>query len=208
MAHQFNGLGLGLGNLARLSRARSRPISAENFNGEKRAGGMAVDGLSGGAARGLDIGWNGPPSGPVEPRQTFTLAAIQGAGAIQQIWMTTFPGFWRSAVLRMFWDDEPAPSVETPLGDFFGAGWTERCRLSSLAVCVNPAGGLNCYWEMPFRRSARVTIENRNENPMTLYYQVNYTLTDVPEDMAYFHAQWRRSNPLPSKEVHTLQIGN
>ena len=86
-------------------------------------------------------------------------------------------------------------------------GWTERCQLSSLAVCVNPAGGFNCYWEMPFRRSARITLENRDENPMTLYYQVNYTLTDVPEDVAYFHAQWRRSNPLPYKEVHTLLDG-
>ena len=72
---------------------------------------------------------------------------------------------------------------------------------------MNPAGGFNCYWEMPFRRSARITLENRNENPMTLYYQVNYTLTDVPEDVAYFHAQWRRSNPLPYKEVHTLLDG-
>ena len=72
---------------------------------------------------------------------------------------------------------------------------------------MNPAGGFNCYWEMPFRRSARITLENRDENPMTLYYQVTYTLTDVPEDVAYFHAQWRRSNPLPYKEVHTLLDG-
>ena len=83
----------------------------------------------------------------------------------------------------------------------------ERCRLTSLPVCVNPAGGFNCYWEMPFRRSARITVENRGEDPMTFYYQINYTLTDVPEDLAYFHAQWRRSNPLPYKEVHTLLDG-
>jgi len=207
MAHQFNGLGLGLGNLARLSRAKSRSISAENFKGEKGAGGMATDGFSAKAAKFLGRGWKVSPCVRVEPQQTFTLAEIQGPGAIQQIWMTTFPGFWRSAVLRMFWDDEPTPSVETPLGDFFGAGWTERCRLRSLAVCVNPAGGFNCYWEMPFRQSARITIENLGEDPMVCFYQVNYTLTDVPEDMAYFHAQWRRSNPLPYKTVHTLLDG-
>jgi hypothetical protein len=207
MAHQFNGLGLGLGNLARLSRAKSRSISAENLDGDKGAGGMAIDGLGAKAATFLGPGWKVSPSVRIEPRQTFTLAAIQGPGAIQQIWMTTFPGFWRSAVLRMFWDDEPTPSVETPLGDFFGAGWTERCRLTSLAVCVNPAGGFNCYWEMPFRRSARITLENLGEDPMVCYYQINFTLTDVPEDMAYFHAQWRRSNPLPYKTVHTLLDG-
>ena len=207
MAHQFNGLGLGLGNLARLSRAKSRSISAENFKGEKGAGGMASDGLGARAAKFLGRGWKVSPCVRVEPQQTFTLAEIQGPGAVQQIWMTTFPGFWRSAVLRIFWDDEPKPSVETPLGDFFGAGWTERCRLSSLAVCVNPAGGFNCYWEMPFRRSARITIENLGEDPMVCYDPVNYTLTDVPEDMAYFHAQWRRSNPLPHKTVHTLLDG-
>jgi hypothetical protein len=207
MTQPFNGLGLGMGNLARLSRAKSRSISAENFTGAKGAGGMATEGTGAVAATHLGRGWKVSPSVRIEPGQTFTVAEIEGSGAIQQIWMTAFPGFWRSAILRMYWDGEATPSVETPLGDFFGAGWTERCRLSSLAVCVNPAGGFNCYWEMPFRRSARITLENRNENPMTLYYQVNYTLTDVPEDVAYFHAQWRRSNPLPYKEVHTLLDG-
>src|SRR5262245_48460302 len=124
MAQSFDGLGLGLGNLARLSRAKSRSISAENFRGEKGAGGMATTGTGASAAKFLGRGWKVSPSVRVEPQQTFTLAEIQGPGAIQQIWMTTFPGFWRSAVLRMFWDDEATPSVETPLGDFFGAGWT------------------------------------------------------------------------------------
>ena len=207
MTQPFNGLGLGMGNLARLSRAKSRSISAENFTGEKGEGGMATEGTGAVAAPDLGRGWKVSPSIRIEPGQTFTLAEIQGPGAIQHIWMTAFPGFWRSAILRIYWDGEATPSVETPLGDFFGAGWTERCRLSSLPVCVNPAGGFNCYWEMPFRRSARITLENRSEDPMTLYYQINYTLTDVPDDVAYFHAQWRRSNPLPYKEVHTLLDG-
>jgi hypothetical protein len=72
---------------------------------------------------------------------------------------------------------------------------------------VNPGSAFNCYWEMPFRRRCRITMENIGKDPMTLYYQINYTLTDVPDDAAYFHAQFRRSNPLPYKEVHTILDG-
>ena len=95
-----------------------------------------------------------------------------------------------------------------PLGDFFCNGWCERCNVNSLPVAVNPAGGFNSYWEMPFRRHARITlgkpVAGRGEG---FYYQIDYTLTEVPEDRAYFHAQWRRSNPLPYREVHTLLDG-
>lgn len=80
------------------------------------------------------------------------------------------------------------------------------CALSSLPVCVNPGSAFNCYWEMPFRTHCRMTVENLNpkdphdgnRGTVSLYYQVNYTLTEVPADAAYFHAQWRRSNPLPT----------
>ncbi len=95
-----------------------------------------------------------------------------------------------------------------PLGDFFCNGWAVRCNVTSLPVAVNPAGGFNCYWEMPFRKSAKITIESLTpEEIKGFYYQINYTLTDVPDDAAYFHAQWRRSNPLPYKTVHTLVDG-
>jgi hypothetical protein len=98
--------------------------------------------------------------------------------------------------------------VEAPLGDFFCNGWGVRCNVSSLAVAVNPAGGFNCYWEMPFHKSARVTVENLTDEATSgFYYQITYTLTDVPDDVGYFHAQWRRSNPLPYKSVHTLLDG-
>ncbi len=204
---QFNGLNLNLGNLSRLSHAQTRSISAENFTGEKGAGGMATEGTGAKHADGLGQGWKISPSVSIASHSTFTVADISGAGAIQQMWMTCFPGTWRRAVLRMFWDDEVTPSVEVPVGDFFCNGWSVRSNVSSLAVCVNPAGGFNCYWEMPFRKAARITIENIGDEPMTLYYQVNYTLTDVPQDAAYFHAQWRRSNPLPYKGVHTLLEG-
>ncbi|MCL6511400.1 MAG: DUF2961 domain-containing protein [Anaerolineae bacterium] len=203
----FNGLGMHLGNLSRLSNAKTRSISAENFTGEKGKAGMATEGTGANAARELGRGWKVSPSVSIAPRTTFTLAHIEGSGAIQHIWMTMFPDKWRRAVLRMYWDDEPFPSVETPAGDFFCNGWGVRCNVASLAVCVNPAGGFNAYWEMPFRKSARITLENLADDALICYYQITYALTDVPDDAAYFHAQWRRSNPLPYKSVHTLLDG-
>ncbi|MFO7321733.1 MAG: DUF2961 domain-containing protein [Chloroflexota bacterium] len=204
----FNGLNMHLGNLSRLSNAQTRSISPENFTGEPGKGGMATEGTGARAARDLGQGWKVSPSIHIEPNQTVTLAEIEGPGAIQHIWLTVHPEWWRKLVIRFYWDEEETPSIETPLGDFFCNGWGVRCNVSSLAVCVNPAGGFNCYWEMPFRKSARITLENLSpERILGFYYQITYTLTDVPEDAGYLHAQWRRSNPLPYKEVHTLLDG-
>ncbi len=208
MSASFNGLGMNLGNLARLSNAVTRSISAENFTGEKGKGGMATEGTGAIAARELGQGWKVSPSINVPGLTTVTLADIEGPGAIQQIWLTVHPQYWRRLVVRMYWDGEETPSVETPVGDFFANGWCERCNITSLAVCVNPAGGFNSYWEMPFRKHARITLENLAPDEVRgFYYQINYALTDVPEDMAYFHAQWRRSNPLPYMQDHILLDG-
>ncbi|MFH1572764.1 MAG: glycoside hydrolase family 172 protein [Acidobacteriota bacterium] len=195
-----------MGNLSRLSEARTRSISPENFTGEKGRGGMSTDGPARNAARDLGQGWKVSPYIRVEPRKTFTLAEIAGPGAIQHIWMTP-TGNWRYSILRFYWDGETTPSVETPVGDFYAVGWGKYAPLSSLAVCVNPGSALNCYWEMPFRKSARITMENIDDEPMTLYYQVDYTLTEVPDDAAYFHAQFRRANPLKYKDVYTILDG-
>ncbi len=205
---EFNGLGLGLHNIARLSRAKTRSISAENFNGEKGKAGMATTGTGANAARELGLGWKVSPSIHIAPRQIVTLAEIDGPGAIQQIWNTVHPDWWRKLILRIYWDGEENPSVETPIGDFFCNGWCQRCNVNSLPICVNPAGGFNSYWEMPFRKSAKITLENLTEEECRgYYYQINYTLTEVPDDLAYFHAQFRRSNPLPYAEVHTILDG-
>lgn len=203
----FNGLGMGLGNLSRLSSAKTRSISAENFTGEKGKAGMATQGTGERAARELGQGWKVSPSVQLPANDTFLLADIEGPGVIQHIWMTCHAPAWRQLVLRFYWDDEESPSVEVPYGDFFCNGWCELARVSSLPIAANPNGGMNSYWEMPFRKKARVTIENLHNEPVTLYYQIDYALTEVPEDYAYFHAQWRRSNPLPYKEVHTLIDG-
>lgn len=220
----FDGLGMNLGNLSRLSDAVTRSLSPENFSGEKGQAGMAAEGTGQHRARDLGVGWKVSPSVRIRAGEVFTVADIQGSGAIQHIWMTP-TGNWRYTVLRVYWDDQARPSVEVPLGDFFCCGWgTEDGRnhkganfrqLSSLPVCVNPGSAFNCYWEMPFRKRCRITVENlqpRDANnaetgAMTLYYQVDYTLTAVPDDCAYFHAQWRRSNPLPYQTVHTLLDG-
>jgi hypothetical protein len=199
---------MGLATLSRLSQAQTRSISAENFSGAKGQGGMATEGTGADAGRELGQGWKLSPSINIDGLSTVTLAAIDGPGAIQQIWLTVHPTFWRRLIIRFYWDGEETPSVEVPLGDFFCNGWTERCNITSLAVCVNPAGGFNCYWEMPFRQHARITVENVTPEPVRgFYYQINYTLTDVPDDCAYFHAQWRRSNPLSYQTVHTLLDG-
>jgi hypothetical protein len=199
---------MSLGNLPRLSQAVTRSISAENFTGAKGMGGMASEGTGATEARELGVGWKISPSIQVAGHTTVCLADIAGPGAIQHLWITTDPAFWRQLVLRLFWDNESTPSVETPLGDFFANGWCERSNVNSLPVAVNPAGGFNAYWEMPFRKHCYITVENLSPDELpALYYQITYTLTDVPDDRAYFHAQWRRSNPLPYMQPYTLLDG-
>lgn len=204
----FDGLSMGLGTLPLLSRAQTRSISPENFTGEKGKGGMATleQGSAGQAARDLGVGWKVSPYIIIEPKQTFVLAAIEEPGAIQHIWMTP-TGNWRFSILRFYWDGEDSPSVEVPVGDFFACGLGKYAQVSSLPVCVNPGSAFNCYWVMPFRKSCKITMENLDDRKMTLYYQIDYTLTQVPEDAAYFHAQFRRTNPLPFKSVYTILDG-
>ena len=202
----FNGLGMNLGNLARLSKAQTRSISPENFSGEKGKGGMATEGTGAACARDLGQGWKISPSIRIGPGETFVLADIRGSGAIQHIWMTP-TGHWRFSILRIYWDGSSVPAVECPVGDFFACGWNRYAQISSLAVCVNPGSALNCYWEMPFRTGCKMTMTNITDKEMVLYYQIDYTLTEVPEDAAYFHAQFRRQNPLPYKQIYTILDG-
>src|SRR5512134_3640444 len=108
----FNGLGMGLGNLSRLSDAKTRSISAENFSGEKGRGGMATEGTGALCARDLGVGWKISPSVDIEPGATFTLADIKGPGAIQSLWMTGsgIMNFPRFQILRIFWEGQEQPA--------------------------------------------------------------------------------------------------
>ena len=202
---KFNGIDVNMSNIFRLSDAKSRSISPENFTGEKGKGGMATEGTGSSASRELGQGWKVSPSVRIKAKTTFTLCDMEGPGSIQHIWMTP-TGNWRFSILRIYWDDENEPSVECPVGDFFGMGWGEYSHLNSLAVCVNPGSAFNCYWPMPFRKKCRITMENINDADMTLYYQIDYTLTEVPADAAYFHAQFRRTNPLHLKKIILLSM--
>jgi hypothetical protein len=205
----FSGLVSDMSNLYRTSSAKTRSISAENPTGEVGKGGAATEGTGSKASRELGQGWKVSPSVNIKAGQVFTVADIQGPGCIQQIWMTP-TGNWRLSVLRFYWDGEAEPSVEVPVADFFASGWGkwDRCALiNSLPICVNPRCAFNSYWQMPFHKSCRITMENIDDKDMVLYYQVNYTLTDIPADAATFHAQFRRENPLKTKGTYTIVDG-
>lgn len=206
--NSFDGLICDASTLPYLSSAQSRSITAENPTGEKGGGARATEGQGANAARDLGRGWKISPAVHVQPNEIFTVAEIEGAGAIQSLW---FAGSFhpRFSILRIYWDDQEQPSVECPLGDFFCNPTGKYFQLTSQMVCINPGahGAMNCFWPMPFRKKCRITIENRNSEPMLLFYQVNYALGEVPENAAYFHAQFRRVNPLPYKEVVTIADG-
>jgi hypothetical protein len=204
----FNGLASSLSDLHLLSAAQSRSISSENPTGAKGGGAQAEigQGSASHAAQNLGKGWKVNPFVKIPAHGTHVLADIEGPGSIQHIWLTP-TGTQRFQTLRFYWDDQEQPSVECPVGDFFASGWGAYAQLSSLAVCVNPGSAYNCYWPMPFRKRCRITLENRGDAETTLYYQIDYCLTEVPADAAYFHAQFRRSNPLPLKQPHILLDG-
>ena len=194
--------------MEQLSKAKdwkTRSISPENLTGEPGKGGMTEleSGTARMAARDLGTGWKVNPYFDIEPHQTLELANIVGCGAIKHIWMTP-TGKWRTSILRIYWDGSDVPSVECPVGDFFCMGWQEFMQISSQAVCVNPGSAFNCYWDMPFKQQARITLENLDDAPVRIYYQIDYALYEQPVEICYFHAQFRRVNPLPYKEVYTI----
>src|SRR3990172_8315542 len=205
----FDGLNTDISNLYRLSRAKTFSISPENFTGEKGKGGMAVDGTGAECARELGLGWKVSPSVSISPEENFTIAKIEAPGAIQSIWFggTVVRDHGRLAILRFYWDDQQQPSVECPLGDFFTLGWPGFAQNNSVPVSINPNRGFNCFWRMPFRKNCRITLENLTGKIVNLYYQVNYSKIDVPEDIAYFHAQFRRVNPIPYKSDYVVLDG-
>ena len=210
-----------LSNITKLSNAVTRSISAENVYGAKGRGGMAEVGETPQpevvkigqkwdfcqAARDLGRGWKVRPCIGLPKQSTTTIMDIDGPGVIQHIWMTAGAEWYRDLILRMYWDGEATPSVEVPLGDFFCNGWKTRTNILALPINVNPSGGFNCYFPMPFRKHARITIENRAPKDGGLFYTINYALSEVADDDAYFHAQFRRMNPLPYKQDYTILDG-
>jgi len=194
--------------LALLGDGRTRSLSAENPTGAKGEGGRATEGFGAELARDLGPGWKISPAVALPAGSTTTIAEIDGPGVVQHVWLTVPPSFLRRIVLRAYWDGEDEPSIETPLGDFFCCGFGEWCQVSSIPVAVNPAGGLNSYWAMPFRTHAVLTVENTSaEDLPAFFYQVTWSEQPVPAEAAYLHAQWRRSSPVADGEVHTIVDG-
>lgn len=171
-----------------------RAITAENPSGERGAGGKSSSDLGPGRK-------GRPCIRSLGPGAQVIIADIDGPGEIRHIWITvpkqTAAGsqVLRDLVIRMYWDNEANPSVEVPVGDFFCNGFALRRDVLSVPVNVNPDGGFNMYWPMPFRSHARLVLENQHPGEIRhVFYQVDYVLSEdsVPEDTAYFHAQWRR----------------
>ena len=141
----------------------------------------------------------------IEAGETKVIAGVEGSGIIKHIWITIGcqdPMIRRNAVLRMYWDGEANPSVEAPLGDFFGQGWGENYLWASLPLAAAPARGmaLNSYFHMPFGAGARVEIENQSAEPITsFYYYVDYEehTGGIGADIGRFHAWWNRQMPGP-----------
>ena len=204
----FDVFSQGLGMLPLLRGGRSRSINWENRRGEK-----------GGACRAAS------PLGPsrkgsacidrIQAGETVDLMDVEGCGVIQHIWMTvtdeTEKGKFvlRDLVLRMYWDDEATPSVEVPLGDFFLNGFARGYEVVSLPIVVNPRRGMNCYIPMPFRSRAKVTLENQHAGDLpAFFFQIDYLLCDeLPENIGYFHAQWRRQRLTELQKDYVLLDG-
>ncbi len=140
---------------------------------------------------------------PIEPGQTLEIGEIQGAGKVTHMWFTIWadsPDYLKELVLRIYWDGEKQAAVECPLGDFFALGFGKLVDLKSSAVVIGEHAALNCYWPMPFKKSARFTLTNEGTKPVkSCYYNFDYQLDKKPSNnTAFFHTQYRQAYPTPS----------
>lgn len=201
----------GLAGIAYQNNSVTHTITAENKTGEKGGACRAVNGTGAHAARDLGKGYKISPSIIVNGNTTAVIADIATEGSIQSIW---FGGdVTRDFIIRFYWDGDSTPAVECPLPDFFGNGWLNNLsspfkgpffNLNSIPVCINPNNALLCFWHMPFRKGFKITIENRSDKNLCTFYQINYCEKSIPDDFLYFHAQFRRTNPIPFKENHII----
>jgi hypothetical protein len=203
-----NAFGLSLGNIHLLQDAQTRSICAENPTGAK-AGGARDEPTPDGAGADLGKGWKSQPCIELfKSGETITLAEVEGPAVIQHIWLTLDHKTIGQVILRVYWDDENEPSIEVPIGDFFACGHSQWVKVNSMPIAVNPAGGLNTYWPMPFRKSCKITVENDyHEDIRGFFYQITYSLQTVPDEAAYLHAQFRRTQTTREHPEHTLVDG-
>ena len=180
-------------------------VSPENLTGEKGKGGMAIEGSASACVGDLGQGWKVNPFIVMQPHSTAILADIRGEGAIKHFWITDNSKAGRLLILKIYFDGQKNPAVCVPLSDFFAtADYNEYRQISSLPICVNPKRGLNCYFEMPYFKGFRFELENLGGEPCNVYYQIDCERKKIDKDSLYFHAQWRRTNPLPYKEPYVI----
>jgi len=202
-----------LSNIYTKRNAVSRSISAENPDGAPGGGGRATAETtlhppSAQNARELGPGWKLSPCIAIAAGEPAVLMDHEGPGCIRHIWMPLDSKCYRDVVLRVYWDGSDHPSIETPIGDFFCNSWNKRQNIAAIPINVNPSGGMNCYLPMPFRKRAKITIENQAPDLLKhLFYQIDFTLEEMPDEALYLHAQWRRENPVQYGEPYTLLDG-
>ena len=192
--------------------AVTRQISAENPTGGKGKGAMfepdeSYPFYNHGSK--LGKGWKSHPFEQVKAGETITLADINGPGCVNSFFITSSKPNLSELVLRIYWDNEDVPSVESPLGAFFAMGFDFAPHtVYSSMVTVAPHRGLNCYWQMPFRKHAKFTLTNDGEEDARIIaYNVLYKLHDIPAEAAYFHAQYRRSLTSEKNPEHIIVDG-
>ncbi|MBE3143130.1 MAG: DUF2961 domain-containing protein [Planctomycetes bacterium] len=173
----------------------SRSISFENPTGEKGKGGMTKSKIG--------VGRKGLPSKEFRPGQTYTLCDINGPGVIRHIWVTVRKNVetLQGIVIRGYWDGQEQPSIEAPLGAFFGIMHGKVGAHQSAVHSVNSDAGMNIWLEMPFAKQAKITLTNESTKGTPLFYYIDYTLEDkLPAKFGRLHAIYRRENPTTLKQ--------
>lgn len=145
----------------------------------------------------------------MKPGESLTIADIRGPGIISHIWFTLSRQrdyVLKDCVLRIYWDDEKEPSVECPIGEFFGLGHGRYYTVHCIPFETGNTRGYNCFFPMPFRKRALITFENSPSHELRrLFYHINYKkVKSLPEDALYFHAQYRQAKPTSFAESYVV----
>lgn len=187
--------------LYRIKNRQSFGFSAENPTGQKNGG-----------TKGKDCE-KLRPCIQIAPGETVTLCDTDGPGMITHIWFTGYVG--HSFVMRIYWENEEFPSVEAPISAFFGCAYDKNFKdrdgnyivLNSAKILTAPGRGFNSYWEMPFAKHCRITMENRGKKEETLYYMISGWYGEIPQDAGYFHAAYRQEHPVTKGRAYTIIDG-
>ena len=184
-----------------ITQSNTFAFSAENPSGKR-----------GGGSRGGDC-TKLSPTVTIPAGETVTLVDVDGPGRIQNMWFTGYVG--HHFILRIYWNDQAYPSVEAPLSAFFGCAYDENFVdrdgrypvLNSAMLLVAPGRGYNCFFDMPFARHCRITMENRGDKDESLYYIITGCRCEVPENIGYFHAAYRQEHPVTKGRSYTIVDG-